>query len=163
MQYNIMHSLHPERGEMNIEYQLQIDAIKGTRLHYREYENLIFICDGYIGVYLNERELKIDKTKMIRIEATAATNFNPENLLRERTAAIETKTARRLPGSGYAIKIYSKETGEHCYVDAKYLKMFKDYNSLFIKSKRDPVLIYRYGVPYGIILPMNIPEQEGES
>ena len=148
---------------MNIEYQLQIDAIKGTRIYFKQFENLIFISDGHIGVYLTEKELKIDRSKMIEInDDPKAISFLPENLLRERTAAIETKIARKLPTSGYAIKLYSQESGKYCFVNEKYLKMFKGYNSLFIKSKTDPVLIYRYGVPYGIILPMNIEISEGE-
>ena len=148
---------------MNIEYQLQIDAIKGVRIFYKEYDKLIFISDGHIGVYLTERELKIDKNKMIKIEdKPESTSFHPEDLLKERTAAKETRNAIKLPGSGYAIKLHSKESGEHCFVQEKYLKMFKEYNSLYIKSRRDPVLLYKYGVAYGIILPMNIYEQEGE-
>lgn len=147
---------------MDIEYQLQIDAIKGMKIYYKQYGKLIFISDGKIGVYLNERELKIDKTKMIEAFSKSETiSFMPENLLRERTAAKETKIAIKCI-SGYAIKLYSKESGEHCYVQEKYLKMFKGYNCLFIKSSKDPVLIYRYGTPYGVILPVYIPEQEDE-
>lgn len=153
---------------MNVEYQLQIDAIKGTRIYYEEYDGLkhgklIFVSDGHIGVYLKEHELKIDKSKMIHINKNSTTiSFHPEDLSKERTKAIETRIARKIDLSSFAIKLFSEESGEHCFVKEKYLKMFKGYNSLFIKSKRDPVLIYRYGVPYGIILPMNIPEQEGE-
>lgn len=146
---------------MNIETQIQIAAIKGERIFYKQFGELFFVTDGHIGVYLKDRELKIDKSKIGELpEAKETTNFMPENLLHERTAAIETRIARKLPGSGYAIKLYSQESGEHCFVNEKYLKMFKGYNSLYIKSKRDPVLLYRYGVPYGVILPMNIPEQE---
>lgn len=143
---------------MNIEYQLQIDAIKGTRIYYKDFENFIFITDGHIGVYLKERELKIDRTKMIAI--SEGDQFNPENLSKERTAAIETKIARKLPLGGYAIKFYSEESGKHCYIQEKFLKMFKGYTGASIKERRDPVLLYKYGVPYGIILPMNIAEQE---
>jgi len=46
--------------------------------------------------------------------------------------------------------------------DEKYLKMFKDCTSLYIKSRRDPVLVYKYGFPYGVILPMHIEPMEGE-
>lgn len=148
---------------MNIEYQLQIDAIKGTRIYYKEYENLIFVADGHIGCYLNERELKIDKSKMFAIHETKnAPSFHPTILLSERTAAKETMIARKTPGSGYAIKIYSEESGEFCYVNEKYLKMFKGYTNLYIKSRKDPVLVHKYGKPYGIILPMNIVPMEGE-
>ena len=148
---------------MQIEYKLQIDAIKGKRIYYIEYENLFFLTDGHIGVYLNERELKIDKSKMIKPNRTEnSVSFSPEDLLKERTPAIETRIARKLPTNGYAIKLHSAQSGECCYVDEKYLKMFKDYTTLFIKSRRDPVLIYRLGVPYGIILPMHISDMEGE-
>ena len=160
MQYNIMHSLRPERWKMNVEFQLQIDAIKGNRIYFKEYENLILVSDGIVGVYLKGRELKIDKSKMIQIKSDA---FCPEDLLKERTKAIETSIARRVRPSNYAIKLYSEETGESCFVNEKYLKMFKGCISLYIKSKRDPVLVHRYGIPYGIIMPMdNIPKDEEE-
>ena len=156
----------PERSEMNIEYQLQIDAIKGERIFYKEYGDLILVSNGHTGVYLKERELKLDKSKMIQIrEKPNAISLCLEDLFKDRTAAIETRVAHKLPGSGYAIKLYSKESGEYCFVNEKYLKMFKGYNSLYIKSKRDPVLVYKYGVPYGIILPVFISEaalQESE-
>ena len=148
---------------MQVEHKLQIDVIKGARIYYKEYENYFFVADGHIGVYLKDKELKIDKSKMIKILSNKdSISFFPDDLLKERTPAIETRIARKLPGTGYAIKLYSKESGEYCFVDEKYLKMFKGYNNLYIKSKKDPVLIYRYGVPYGIILPMYISEQEGE-
>lgn len=148
---------------MNIEYQLQINAIKGEQIFYIECGELILLTDGHIGVYLKESELKIDKSKLRKPhDNSTATSYIPENLLKVRTAVIETSIARKIPSSGYAIKLYSKESGEHCFVKEKFLKMFKGYNSLFIKSARDPVLLYRYGVPYGIILPIRITPKEGE-
>ena len=147
---------------MNIEYQLQIDAIKGTRIFYKEYGKFILVTDGRIGVYLKESELKIDKSKMYVInEKPDAVSFEPSDLLAERTPAKETMIARKM-STGYAIKIHSEESGEFCYVSEKYLKMFKGYTNLYIKSRKDPVLVYKYGTPYGIILPINIVPMEGE-
>lgn len=147
---------------MNIEYQLQIDAIKGNRIFYKEYGKFIFVTDGRIGVYLKESELKIDKSKMCFIhEKPDSVSFDPSDLFAERTAAKETMIARKM-SSGYAIKIYSEESGKFCYVSEKYLKMFKGYTNLYIKSRKDPVLVYKYGMPYGVIMPINIVPMEGE-
>lgn len=145
---------------MKAEYQFQIDAIKGVKIYYVELEKLIFITDGHAGVYLSERELKIDKSKMIQMKPSKdSISFSPENLLKERTPAKESNIAYKM-NSKWAIKLSSKDSGEYCYVQEKYLKMFKGYNSIFIKSPKDPVLIYRYGVPYGIILPVRILGEE---
>lgn len=142
---------------MNIEYQLQIDAVKGSRIHFKQYGDLILIVNGYVGVYLTESQLKINRSSMIEaFTENKAISYMPEELLKERTEAIETKIAYKLPTSGYAIKLYSKESNASCYVQEKFLKMFKGYSKLFIKSSKDPVLVYRYGKPYGIMLPINI-------
>ena len=126
---------------MQIEYQLQIDAIKGKRIYYIHYDNIIFVTNGHVGVYLKETELKLDKSKLLQPTTTKeSVSFLPEDLAKERTPAIVTRVARKLRPSGYAIKLYSEQSGEHCYVDEKYLKMFKDCTSLYIKSRRDPVL-----------------------
>lgn len=149
---------------MKAEYQLQIDAIKGKRIFYEEYGELILVTDGRIGVYLKDKELKIDKSKMIKFKRDKGSiSLHPEELLKERTAAIQTNFAIKIPYRGYAIKIKAKESGEHCFVNEKYLKMFNGFNNLFIKSKKDPVLVYRFGVPYGIILPMHIAIAEEEA
>ncbi len=148
---------------MNIEYQLQIDAVKGERIFYKQYDKLILLTDGHIGVYLTEKELKIDKSKMIEINETKdSISLNPENLLRERTAAHETRIARKTFPRGFAIKIQSKESEEYCFVQERFLKMFKGYDSLFIKSLKEPILVRKYGVPYGFIMPVFLSGQEGE-
>ena len=41
---------------MKAEYQLQIDAIKGKRIFYEEYGELILVTDGRIGVYLKDKD-----------------------------------------------------------------------------------------------------------
>lgn len=149
---------------MKAEYQLQIDAIKGERIFYKEYGELIFVSNGYIGVYLKDKELKIDKSKMIEVKQNEySISFQPEELLKERTAAVKTVFAVNVGVRGYAIKLYSKESGEHCFVAEKFLKMFNGCNSLFIKQKKDPVLVYRYGVPYGIIMPIYVPLTEEDT
>ena len=149
---------------MKAEYQLQIDAIKGERIFYEEYGELIFVSDGHVGVYLKDKELKIDKSKMIKFNrGKDSISLHPEELLKERTAAIQTSFAIKMPVRGYTIKIKAKESGEHCFVNEKYLKMFNGYNNLFIKSKNDPVLVYRFGVPYGLILPMHVTITEEET
>ena len=140
---------------MKAEYQLQIDAIKGERIIYNEYGELILVSDGRIGVYLKDKELKIDKSKMIKMNEKSL-SLHPEELRKERTAAIQTRFAIKTQQYGYAFKLYSEESGEYCFVREKFLKMFKGFTSLFIKSKKDPVLVYKYGVPYGVILPMHI-------
>ena len=105
---------------MKAEYQLQIDAIKGERIFYKEYGELIFVSDGCIGVYLKDKELKIDKSKMIEMKQNKdSISFQPEELLKERTAAIQTRLAIQTHISGYAIKIFSKESGEYCFVKEK--------------------------------------------
>lgn len=148
---------------MNIEYQLQIDAIKGSRIHFKQYGDLILIVNGYVGVYLTQSQLKINRSTMIEaFTENKATSYMPEELLKDRSEAIETKIAYKLLTDGYAIKLCSKESDAYCYVKEKYLKMFKGYGSLYIKSPKDPVLVYRYGKPYGIILPVYVGKEEGE-
>lgn len=146
---------------MNIEYQLQIAAVKGERIYFKEYGDLTFISDGYAGVYLKEHELKIDKSKITPITSdTTNDQFDPKRILEKRTKAIEARTAYVLHRSQYAIKLYSEESGEHCFVDEKYLKAFGRSNALYIKSLKDPVFVQKHGIPYGIILPAHIPAQE---
>ena len=145
---------------MNIEYQLQIDAIKGSRIHFKQYGDLILIVNGYVGVYLTESQLKINRSTMI--EAFTETSYMPEKLFKDISKAIETKIAYKVLTDGYAIKLCAKESNAYCYVKEKYLKMFKGYGSLYIKSPKDPVLVYRYGKPYGIILPVYVRKEEGE-
>lgn len=145
---------------MRIEYQLQIDAIKGNRIYYKEYGDLTFITDGHIGVYLSKSELKITKEKMIAINDDKC-SFDPVILLQSRTKARETRIARKLfSNNEFAILIKSTENDEECFVNQKFLKMFYGFNALYIKSRKDPVLVYKLGQPYGVILPMNILPEE---
>lgn len=140
---------------MKIEHKLQIDAIKGERIYFAEFDNFIFLADGHVGVYLKEKELKIDKAKMIQIDNKGAKHFIPEKMQECRTTAKVTTTAVKLH-SGYAIKLKSQETDEQCFVQEKFLKLFDGFNCAFIKSSKDPVFVTRSGLPYGIIFPINI-------
>lgn len=140
---------------MKVEQKLQIDAIKGERIYYYDFGELTLISDGYIGVYLKQSELKIDKTKLIKI---VKCDLDPELLKNERTEARVTRTAH-ISQNKLSIKIKSKENEGYCFVQEKLLKQFYGYNGLYIKSKKDIVYVTKYGVPYGIILPVYIAEE----
>lgn len=146
---------------MKIEHKLQIDVIKGERIYYKDLGKLIFIADGHVGVYLSERELKIDKSRMIEIknQNEQGSSWNPENLLIERIAAKETKAAIKT-NNGFAIKLKATEKDLTCYVQEKFLKLFNGYSTLHIKDPKSPVLVYKYGAPYGIIMPLNVTKEE---
>lgn len=142
---------------MQIDYKLQIDAIKGVRLFYQEYGNLVFISDGRIGAYLSEKDLKIDKSKMTKIEKTDL--FDPDVLKPHRCHAKETNIARRSIGKHY-VKLKAPNIPNFCYVDETFLKMFPKYSDLFIRGEKDPVYIEKYGQPYGIVLPIYVAKEE---
>lgn len=140
---------------MKIENYLQTEVIKGNRIYHHQFENTHFLTDGHIGVYLLDNELKIDPKKMCIITSDSVKNYDPEIILKERTAARVTNDAYKLI-DGFAIKLKSKENDIECFVKNKYFKMFPDCTGIYIKSAVDPVLIYKNGLPYGIILPMRI-------
>lgn len=142
---------------MTIEQKLQIEAIKGIRLYYAEYRKLVFISDGKIGVYLNESELKIDKTKMNKIPNPDI--FDPKVLVKEKVRAKETDIARKGVRSFY-IKLKAINTPNFCYVDEAFLKMFPGYGALYIKGEKELVYIEKYGQPYGIIMPVYVSKEE---
>ena len=140
---------------MKIEQKLQIDVIKGNRIYYAEYGEYIFVADGHTGVYLTASELKIDKSKMMQVKNNQS--FEPEQYKASSIKAKETNEAYRLKyDNGFAIKIKGIESDAECFVKEKFLKMFDGYNALYIRNKKDPVLVMKYGKPYGIIMPINI-------
>lgn len=139
---------------MKAEIKLQTDVIKGNRMYYKQYEEMILISEGHYGVYLKPNELKIDKSKMIEFGDKTDT-LDPKKLEECRTKAKITNTAIKTH-SGFAIKIKSLENDEYCFVDEKFLKQFPGHTNVLIKSRKEPILILKYGLPYGIILPMNI-------
>jgi len=140
---------------MRAEQKLQIDAIKGNRMYFAVFENFVFITDGHCGVYLKEKELKIDKAKMMQIDEKAAKQFDPQTIKDHRVKAKITNAAYRCM-SGFAIKIKSTENETQCFVQEKFLKMFDGANGMFIESEKAPVYVERYGLPYGIILPIHV-------
>lgn len=137
---------------MRIEHKLQIDVIKGERIWYRIFDDLILLIDGHVGVYLKVSELKIDLSKLNEIikEPDA---LNPKILIENYFDAKETKTAYALH-DGYAIKI--KNENSFCFLKEKFMKMFYGRTGIKIKDEKTPVLIMKYGTPYGIILPVKI-------
>ena len=144
---------------MKIEQKLQIDVIKGNRIFYTEYGEYIFVADGHTGAYLTASELKIDKSKMIQMAGNTE-SFAPDHLEAACVKARETNAAYRMKyDNSFAIKLKGIESDVECFVKEKYLKMFDGYNALFIKSKKDPVLVMKYGKPYGIIMPVNIHDE----
>lgn len=140
---------------MKIEQKLQMDVIKGERIFYVELGDLTLVTDGHIGVYLTESELKIDKSKMQK-SGNGCDALSPESLQAAGVAGKETKTAYKCHRYGFAIKLEAVEGDAECYVLENYLKMFSGYTGMIIRGKKDPVLILKYGKPYGIILPINI-------
>lgn len=142
---------------MNVEKKLQIDVIKGERIYFKDLEDMIFVADGHVGVYLKDQELKINRSKMIEMGGSPEF-FKPHELKERCIPAKETHHAVKT-NRGYAIKIKAIDSDEYCYISENYLKMFKGYTSLMIKGKLDPVLIFKYGLPYGIILPIRIKEE----
>lgn len=144
-------------GKIRIEEKLQIDVIKGNRIFYKDYGDLCFLADGHIGAYIPQKDLKIDKAKMIPISAESAC-FDPEVLNAERVRATITKIAHKII-KGYAIKIKEVEGENYCFVQEQFLKLFDNPTTILIKSKKDPVLIMDDGMWKGIILPINISEE----
>lgn len=138
---------------MKAEQKLQMDVIKGNQIYYAEFDKFTLITDGHVGVYLNPHELKIDKSKMLKAEK--ADFLNPEYLKDKCADAAVTNTAYK-GFDGFCLKIISKVNEEYCFVKEKYLKMFSGYGGVFIQSQKDPVFITKYGIPYGIILPIHI-------
>lgn len=147
---------------MEIKQKLQTDVIKGERIFYADFDKLTLITDGHIGVYLTERELKIDKSKMQNVSGESAASLSPESLQAAGVPGIETRTAHKMPVGGFAIKLKAVEGKQKCFVKEKWLKMFIEYTSMFIRDEKSPVLIMKYGLPYGIILPINIPTNSDE-
>lgn len=141
---------------MKIEQKLQMDVIKGERIYYAEFGDLTFIADGFIGVYLTASELKIDKTKMQQMSGNNVDTLSPESLTAAGVAGKETRTAHKCPAHGFAIKLKAIEGNAECFVQEKYLKMFPGYTGMIIRGGKEPVLILKYGKPYGVILPINI-------
>ena len=143
---------------MKIEQKLQIDVIKGNRIYYAEYGEYIFVADGHTGVYLTASELKIDKSKMMQVKNNQS--FDPELYGASCIKAKETNVAYRIKyDNGFAIKLKGIESDVECFVKEKFLKMFDGYNALYIRDKKDPVLVMKYGKPYGIIMPIHILDQ----
>lgn len=142
---------------MQIDYKLQIDVIKGVRIFYCEYENLVFISDGKIGAYLSEKDLKIDKSKMTKIEKSDL--CDPDILRSHRFHAKETNIVRRHCGK-YYVKLKAHNIPNFCYVNDAFLKMFKYYDDLFIRGENDNVYIEKHGQPFGTIMPALISKEE---
>lgn len=143
---------------MKIEQKLQIDVINGNRIYYTEYGEYIFVANGHTGVYLTASELKIDKSKMIQVNNNQS--FEPDQLAAASIKAKETNAAYRMKYDNcFAIKLKGIDSDVECFVKEKYLKMFDGYNGIFIRSKKDPVLVMKYGKPYGIIMPVNIHDE----
>ena len=140
---------------MDIKKYLQIAAIKGEKILYKQYGDLIFVSDGVIGAYFRESELKIDRKKLSAATFVSC-SLDPYDLLTERTPAKETRIAYKMRSSEYAIKLRSSTSNAECFVAEKYLKMFKGYSAAHIKDEKEPVLLFLHYDPYGIILPMKI-------
>ena len=137
---------------MKIEHKLQIDVVKGEKIWYKIFDDIILLIDGHVGVYMKISELKIDLSKMNEIIAKPDA-LNPSILIELYEDAKETKTAYALH-SGFAIKIKGEK--DYCYLNEKFMKMFYGRTGIKINGKKEPVLIMKYGTPYGIILPINI-------
>lgn len=144
---------------MKIEQKLQLDVIKGERIYYAEYDEYIFICDGHVGVYLTERELKIDKTKMHKMTGSSVPNFAPQFLETNGFEAHKTRTAVDTWHDGYAIKLKANNEDVSCFVKEKFLKMFSGFAGIVIQGKKEPVYIRKFGKPYGIAMPINIGDE----
>ena len=144
---------------MKIEQKLQMDVIKGERIYYAEFGDLTFVADGHVGAYLTASELKIDKTKMQQMTGSNVETFSPESLQAAGVAGRELRTAYNLPVKGFAIKLKAIEGNAECFVQEKFLKMFYGYTGMIIRGKKEPVFILKYGKPYGIIMPINIPTE----
>lgn len=141
---------------MKIEQKLQMDVIKGERIYYTEFDEYIFVCDGHMGVYLTEQELKIDRSKMHKMSGSSVQNFAPQFLEKHTLQARQTRTACATWHDGFAIKIKANEEDIECFVKEKYLKLFYGYSSIAIIGKKEPVYIKKLGKPYGIVMPVNI-------
>lgn len=146
---------------MTIEQKMQVEVIKGNKYYYCDFEGYTLITDGHFGVYIPSKELKLNKDSMNKIYN--GDSLNPDNLLKECYLAKETKVACILNSiysrkKEYAIKIKAKENDKSCFIDNKYLKLFKNYDHIYIKDEKSIVLITRYGLPYGIVLPVYINE-----
>ena len=139
---------------MKVEQKLQIDVIKGNRMHYRKYGDLTLITDGYIGVYLKNNELKIDLSKMQEI-TNGFDTLSPSEMQKKYQDAKETNHAISL---SYGFAILVKSESSFCYLQEKLIKMFPGKTGVKILNETSPVLIMKYGIPYGIILPVKIRE-----
>ena len=140
---------------MKIEQKLQIDAIKGERIYYKVFDDVVLLTDGYTGCYYKKDQLKIDLSKLYKMGESE--NLNPKLIIKDENTskAKETRVARLIGRSDIAIKL--KSSDNYTFVNAKYLKMFFGYSGVRIsKEKKQPILILKHGNPYGLIMPVNM-------
>ena len=147
---------------MTIEEKMQVEVIKGNKYYYCDFEGYTLITDGHFGVYIPSKEMKLNKDSMNEIKNSDS--LNPDNILKESYSAIDTRVAYKLlfAKPEFAIKIKSTENDKVCFINEKYLKLFKNFDHLYIKDEKSVVLVTRYGLPYGIILPINISKKQLE-
>ena len=146
---------------MKIEYKLQNDVLKNQRMNYIKLKNYIMLTDGRIGCYLKPDEIKIDLSKITGIPSADVKTLDPDVLIETYQKAKKTRYAVITEISGLLIRIDGEVDNRKVYIPEKQLKMFYGYTGIMIPyNDRDPDLILKYGIPYGIVLPVRVVEDE---
>ena len=146
---------------MKIEYKLQNDVLKNQRMNYIKLKNYIMLSDGRIGCYFKPDEIKIDLSKITEVPIAGARTADPDVMMETYQKASKTRYAVITERSGLLIRIDGEIDNRKMYIQEKQLKMFYGYTGIMIPiDDRGPVLILKYGIPYGIVLPVIVGDDE---
>lgn len=124
-----------------------------------DYVDYVLLTEGHYGCYISKKDMKLDISKLI-VRKDLGTDMTPESLISQSVPAILTK--HMLYTDRPLIKIRSTG-GKKAWINHQWLKQFADGIDIRIINEKSPVYISDHrGFPLGIILPVNVSDDELE-
>lgn len=142
---------------MLAEKKVQIEAIKTKEYMAGKINDTIMFTNREIIIYIPEKDCLIDISKIKEIPKARLEELSTdkiENLLKP----IEL-TKKAIFFGGITARLFEdKETGDRIWINDKYLKMFKGYNSYSanIGGGMKPIVFTRNDKIVGLVLPVRI-------
>jgi hypothetical protein len=121
-------------------------------------KDYIFLTEGHYGCYVNNKEIKIDISKLREF---VSDTLDPEKLFNITMPAKATNHLYRYSSNKIAVKVEA-DNGIFAWINQGWLKQFGDNVNIRITNEKSTVYISDYrGKPLGIILPININPFQG--
>ena len=148
-----------------VEQKAYLMAIQNPdRVYAIDCDDVVLIVNGYIGYYINKRDLLIDVTKLQKAHKgnKSTDDLKPKNIIKSTVPAHVTRIMHLMPNGEIAIKIKSDDD-KKAWVNTKFLKAFGNNVNFRISSERDAIYIsYFNDIPAGVVMPMRISNEEVE-